>query len=68
MRDLERFRAFLITAEVKYQMETFDNTIVIEIQNWDIRTEARREGYAGFYGEWTFDKRTGKLVSISHWQ
>ena len=63
MTELEQFNAMLDRITTVAEDVTKD-TVTLRVDN----TELFGSGYSGFYSEWTFDKETGQLLSIAHWE
>ena len=63
MTELEQFNAMLDRITTVAEDVTKD-TVTLRVDN----TEPFVGGYMGFYSDWTFDKKTGRLLAVSHWE
>jgi hypothetical protein len=63
MTELEQFNAMLDRITT-VEEEVEEDTVTLRVDN----TQLFGGGYSGFFSEWAFDKETGQLLSVSHWE
>ena len=62
MTDLAKFKDVVGRVQQTTEVPGDDETITLRVDN------EGEYGYNGFFSEWTFNRITGRLVAISHWE
>lgn len=63
MTELEQFNAMLDRITT-VEEEVTEDMVTLKVEN----SAPFEGGYMGFFSEWAFDKKTGQLLSIAHWE
>lgn len=67
--DLERFKEFLNSVNIKFDLYYNGNYIEIPLEDINVDgSNIKWSGYIGFSQLWTFNKDSGELVSIGAYE
>jgi hypothetical protein len=61
MTELEQFKA-MMDRHMTMKEEVTEDTVTLTVDNLG------EHGYMCFFSEWAFDKETGRLLAVAHWE